>query len=108
MLQTLQQTKLKTLVKILLKTSFALFILSCNKMPLVTLNQLDTINNQTNPFRIIKYDKVNCKIEFVEEPSFPILSQKLNGAFCLTKEDFAKYKSFVQSECKNNSKESGN
>lgn len=70
-------------------------------MPDLTLHQLDTKHNIANPFHITKYDKDKCTIEVEEQESFPILSEKLHGAFCLTKEDFTKLKTKLQTDCKN-------
>lgn len=81
--------------------SFILY--SCGKkLPQVTLHQLDTIHNQANPFKITKYDEDNCKLDLDEQASFPILSDKLHGAVCLTKEDYSSLKAKVKADCENN------
>lgn len=88
---------LKKLAGIFLTVS----LLACNRMPLVTVNQLDTRNNLVNPFKIVKYDMQKCVVMTEDQPSFPILGPEMHGAYCLTKEDFAKFKKYLQTECKN-------
>ena len=68
--------------------------------PLVTINQLDTKNNLVNPFKITKYNLDTCKLETEEQTSFVLMGPEMHGAYCLTKEDFAKYKAHFQAECK--------
>lgn len=93
-----QQMMLKRVLPIFL-ASFCLYACG-NKLPLVTLVQLDTIHNQANPFKITKYDDVSCKLELQGEDSYPInQSDKLMGAVCLTKEDYASLKASVKSQC---------
>lgn len=77
-----------------------LFLVGCAGTPLVTVNQLDTVHNKANPFKITKYNEQTCKLELEALPSFPILGPQLHGAYCLTDKDFAKYKAHFQAECK--------
>ena len=102
--------KSKMQVRDFLKISFVLLILlvifSCNKMPLVTIHQLDTVHGQANPFKITKYNDETCKLEVQSQPSFPIESKQLHGAFCVTAEDFAKLKAKAQADCQNSKQNS--
>lgn len=100
--------KLNRLEKAFLRISIGLALLlvlvvftACNKMPLVTLHQLDTKHGVANPFRITKYNEQTCKLEVVEEESFQIMSEKLHGGFCVTAEDAAKIKAKAQADCEN-------
>lgn len=77
-------------------------LVSCNKLPLVTLNQLDTVHGVANPFKITKYNEDTCELEIVGQPPFPILGEQLHGGVCLTKEDFSAMKAKIQADCRNN------
>ena len=108
---TLQPTILKTLRL----TFWAVLLISLSNCkgytpPLVTLNQIDTIHNQVNPFKITKYDKVSCKLELEPQPSYPLMgaASPLMGGVCLTKEDYAKIKDSVEAECINNKPKANN
>jgi hypothetical protein len=80
----------------------SLLILGCGggAPPLVTITQLDTKHNKANPFQITKYDLDQCKLVIEERPSFALLGPEMHGAFCLSAEDFAKYKAHFQAECR--------
>ncbi len=77
------------------------FLLGCEGMPLLLVDGLDTKNGKANPFQISRYDLDKCQIEVQELPSINILGPELHGAFCLRKEEFAKFKAYLQTECKN-------
>jgi len=95
------QKLLKRLAKIFSAASL-LSLSSCGDMPpLVTITQLDTKNNKANPFKVTKYNTKKCVLEIEAQESHDLLDQRLHGAFCLSAEDFAKYKAHFQSECKN-------
>jgi glutathionylspermidine synthase len=71
--------------------------------PLLTLTQLDIKNNQANDVKITKYNKETCRLELEAGPSYPIMgsSSPLHGAICLTKDEYAKLRDSLESECKN-------
>lgn len=87
--------------RIFLLVSFVFLFACSGDIPLVTIHQLDTVNNKSNPLKITKYNMETCKLEGVSQDSIELLGPELHGAFCLTKEDFAKYKAHFQAECKN-------
>jgi len=74
---------------------------SCGGPPEVTINQLDTVHGVANPFKITKYDDVACKIKVEEQEPFPIMSERLHGGFCLSKEDYSKVKAYIEADCRN-------
>lgn len=90
------------LVKNFWKVSF-IFLIACqgDGPPDVTVNQLDTVNNIVNPFKITKYNDVACKIETQSLPSYPILGPEMHGAFCFNKADSAKIKAYIEADCLN-------
>lgn len=90
-----------------LKTSivFCLTFLAGCGLPKVTLHQLDTVHSVANPFKIKNYNEETCKLETEELPSHPINDGELHGGFCLTKEDFAKIKTKLQTDCQAKKKE---
>lgn len=73
--------------------------------------QVDATHNQMNPFKITKYDEVNCKLELQTLPSYPIADQSgvvnpvLHGGVWISSADYAELKKYVITECKNNHKE---
>lgn len=85
---------------VILLSSLLLFV-ACGKLPLVTLNQLDTVHGVANPFKITKYNKDSCELEIEDQEPFPIMSQQLHGAICVTKEDYAKLKTKIKTDCEN-------
>jgi hypothetical protein len=77
------------------------------KPPLVQIHQL-VINKadntvSVNSFQVKKYNKDSCKMEVETIASAPLTS--LHGGFCLSPEDFAKWKAYAQAECKNAQKD---
>lgn len=79
-------------------------------LPKVTIHQLDTVHNVANPFKVTKYNDDTCKLETEDLPSHPINDGELHGGFCLTKEDFSKLKTKIQTDCraKNDERKNGN
>lgn len=75
--------------------------MSCGKLPLVTLHQLDTVHGVANPFKIKKYDQDKCELELEAEEPIQILGPQLHGGVCLTKEDYSKLKAKVKADCLN-------
>lgn len=98
-------------LKRILKTLVASFLMtSCNpnKLPLVTLVQIDAVNNQANEFHIKKYNNKTCKIETKDGDSFNIvdfeqakINEKLHGGFWISAEDLSKLKAYGKTECEN-------
>lgn len=75
-------------------------------LPLVDLNQLDLTHRKVNTFSITKYNKDTCDLTLsaaITTELFSIPSGRktplLQGAICLTPEDYTKYKTFLQTEC---------
>ncbi len=96
----MQQKRKYAMLAAILLSSFMLFV-ACGKLPLVTLNQLDTVHGVANPFKITKYNEDSCQLEIEDQQPFPIMSKQLHGAICVTKEDYAKLKSKVKTDCEN-------
>lgn len=76
-------------------------LVSCSKMPLVTINQIDVKNQKVNPFKVDEYNENTCKVEGHQEPSFHLYHHKMHGMFCVSAEDAALIKAAWQTECKN-------
>ena len=91
---------------VILLSSLLLFV-ACGKLPLVTLNQLDTVHGVANPFKITKYNEDSCQLEIEDQPPFPIMSNQLHGAICVTKEDYAKLKTKIKTDCENRKADNG-
>lgn len=93
MIQNLQQMIFATLLLI--------FLSSCAGLPKVTLHQIDTIHSQANPFKITNYNKEICQLELQPKPPFNLIGPELHGGVCLTKEDYARIKSYLKAKCEN-------
>lgn len=79
----------------------SLLIVSCNKYPLVTLNSLDTTKGISYRYKITNYNKEACELELEDQPSIPLNDPSLDGAVCVTKEDYAKIQTRAKADCKN-------
>lgn len=91
-------------VRMIFVTLALIFLNSCGDLPKVTLHQIDTVHNQANPFKITKYNHDKCELELEKQDPFPLLSPKLHGGVCLTKEDYAKIKARLKGDCENDKK----
>lgn len=68
------------------------------------MHTLDMKHGQVNPIRITKYNNKTCRLEAVEEKSYPVvMSEKsiLHGAVCFTADEAALIKADLQTKCKN-------
>ena len=82
----------------------SLLFLSCSKYPFVTLHSLDTKNSVAYRYKITKYNKESCELELEDQPIIPINDVSLNGAVCVTKEDYSKLQTKAKADCKNDNK----
>ena len=94
----MKQQSLKMLK--MLVVIFSLSNVGCDNLKGLVITQLDTKNNIANPFKITKVDKKSCKLEVEDMPSHAVLGPELHGAFCLSADEFARYKAKLQAECK--------
>jgi hypothetical protein len=104
MIQTLRLKVYVMLVKNFLSVSLILFLSGCGDMPKV-IHQLDTKHGVANPMKIVKIDRVKCKIKTEPLPPIPIMSKEMHGAYCLTSEEAARYKASLEAECLNDKHE---
>lgn len=80
---------------------------SCvNKIPLVTLNQIDTVNEKINPWKVDKYNDQTCKMEghLLDAEELLIngkVNPKLHAGVWISKEDYAALLKFSKTECLN-------
>ncbi len=94
---------IRTLLPMIFVMLPLIFLNSCG-LPKVTLHQIDTVHNQANPFKITKYNKETCQLELEAQEPFPLLGPQLHGGVCITKEDYARIKVYLKSECENDKK----
>jgi hypothetical protein len=94
---------MKNLAQKILKILVVIFLLSnsaCDNLKGLVITQLDIKNNVANNFKIKKVDTKKCNIEVDDMPSAP-LDMNMHGAFCLSPNEFARYKAKLETECKN-------
>ncbi len=105
---------LKTILK-MLAVSFLMTSCNVNKLPPITLVQIDAVNNQANEFHIKKYNNKTCKIETEDGETFQVvdfeqakINDKLHGGFWISADDLAKLKVYGKTECENAKKNQNN
>lgn len=104
-------TKQRLLVKFAMLAKTFLILSACqsfdtNKIPKITLIQIDANNNMANPFKVVKYNEKTCKMEVSAQKPFVLsnnsqVNQKLNGGYWISAEDISKLKVFGKTECEN-------
>jgi hypothetical protein len=96
----LAKSFLNSSLTVLLFLTILLIICACGKLPEV-VHQLDTKHGVANPFKILKYDERKCEVKVQEMEPIPLMGPEMHGAFCLTRQEFAKYKASLKAECLN-------
>lgn len=86
------------LIKIFL---ISLILFGCSDYPMVTLHSLDTQGKKFYPYKITKYDKQSCELVLEEQPIIPMSDPSMNGAVCITKEDYSKLQAKAKADCRN-------
>lgn len=96
------QQKTYAIAATIFLSSFLLFS-GCSKYepPKITLNQLDLKNQVSNPFKIKKYNRDTCELEFEAQDPQPLSNMSLHGGVCLTADDYTRLKASVKAECIN-------
>lgn len=80
---------------------------SCaNKIPLVTLHQIDATNSKINPWKVDKYNDNTCKMEghLLDAEELIVdgkVNPKLHAGVWISKEDYAELMKFAKTACKN-------
>lgn len=78
----------------------SLFFFACEKYPLVTLHSLDTKNSLAYKYKITSYNKEACELILEDQPIIDLTDASLDGAVCVTKEDYAKIQARAKADCK--------
>jgi len=94
-------------MKVLSFLALSFLIFSCDKLPLVTIFQLDVKHQVANPKKVIKWDTEKCVAVIEDLPAISMQDMALHGSFCLTPEDAGKWKAYMQAECRDANENKG-
>jgi hypothetical protein len=81
----------------------SLILFSCSKYP-EKIYSVDVPHQQFNGYKLDSVDKNTCELSLSDAEIIPFSSQDMNGAVCITRQEYKKLQAHYRSECLNSKK----